>query len=61
MLIKVAKAFDVTTDWLMEDDSLTIKERPQANTVTIIGRVQTTAYSVPKPLIKKTLVTVYHL
>ena len=38
MVIKVAKAFNVTTDWLMADDSLTIKERPQANTVTIIGR-----------------------
>lgn len=38
MVIKVAKAFGVTTDWLMEEDSLAIKERPQANTVTIIGR-----------------------
>lgn len=38
MVIKVAKAFDVTTDWLMEDNSLTIKEKPQTNTVTIIGR-----------------------
>ncbi len=38
MLFKVAKVFGVTTDWLMEDDSITIKERPQVNTVTIIGR-----------------------